>query len=347
MKTLKLLLLLTLCSCSNSIKDFHSYKKHFLNRSAFMPTKEELKRKSPKVVIFAFDEGKNQTAIKANLGKSLANNLENILSKNRLAKLIDRGAAKKLKSEVSLAELKGQEPYKGPALADYIISGDIGDASFSSKYSSGSTYVNPKNFAIISIPPSYKYSSQVSGNIKIYELPNLNIINTISFKGKKTRRENARQKGGISVGGMQIGGEKLDGIKRDDGLVRRAGKVALNNVEYEIKSAFAKRGYILEKRVNESGDAIFKINVGSVDGIKTGDKIEISSKEESINPITEESEIESSIIAKAKVSNKVNSRHSWIILEDEDKANLIKLGDIAKVKYKKNKLILFLTNLFN
>ena len=341
MKIKYLALLILITSCSPTIKDFHQYKKHFLSRSSFMPNKSDLKRKTPKVVVFNLDEGKNKIANQANLGKSLANNIENILAQNRLAKLINRNIAKKLRKEISLIEMKKTGSYKGPQVADYAISGDIADASFASKYSSGSTYVNPKNFAIISIPPNFKYKASVAGNIKIYELPSLNIIRTIAFKGDKSRSENVRQSGGVSLGALQIGGTKADGAKRDDGLVRRAGRNALQNIQIEIKNIFAKRGYILEKRMSGK-KAIFKINLGRTDGIKTGDKLEIISKNEVENPLSEEIEIENNTIAKAIITDKINSKNSWIILDDNDKANLIKLGDTAKIKYKRNKFMSFL-----
>src|SRR3989338_5604814 len=133
---------------------------------------------------------------------------------------------------------------------------------------------NPTNFQVISLPPRFIYNSNVAGNIKIYELPSLTVIEAIEFEGKRARTENVQQKGGVSIGMLQIGGEKVKGVERDDGLVRRAGQDAVEEVEIAIKNAFAKTGYILEKRVNGS-KTIFKINLGSMDGIKQNDKFEV------------------------------------------------------------------------
>ena len=265
----------------------------------------------------------------------MSDNIENILAKNQLAEIVDRSSNKKLEHEISLNELKGSGSYKGPKTADYAISGSISDASFISKYQNGSTYINPKNFQVITIPPSYKYTSSVAGNIKIFELPSLTAINIIEFKDKKSRTENVKRKGGFSLGGIQIGGETKDGVQRDDGLVRKTAYSALEKITVTLKNIFAKSGYILEKRQYDK-KTIFKIPLGRLDGLKKGDRIEITGKYEVENPITGEIEIENRIIAQGKISDKIEPKTSWIVVSDEESSKRIRLGDKVKMKYKKN-----------
>ena len=305
-------------SCAPTIKNFDLYQKQFLSKSSFMPTKDNLLNKEPKVVVFAFEENNNKTAMQAGLGASVANNIENILSQNKLAELVDRNAGKKLKSEIQLAEMNKTGSYKGPKVADYAISGAISNAGFTSKYSSGSTYINHKTGRLISTPPKYKYSADVSGNIKIYEMPSLTVIDTIEFSGKKKRSESVRQDGGLSIGTLQIGGKKVDGSDRDDSLVRRAGEDGIDNAKISIQNVFAKKGYILEKR-NLKNKSIFKITLGSSDGMKQGDKFDIIGKYEIENAITGDIEIERKIIASGVVSDLINHKHSWILIKDAKK----------------------------
>ncbi len=329
-----LLTLLTITSCTPTISNFDKYQKQFFAKTRFMPSKEKIKQKAPKVVVFSLDENSNQTAKQAGLGISIANNVENILSKNRLAKLVDRSAAKKLQKEIALSEMKKTGSYKGPEVADYAVSGSISNASFSSKYSNGSTYINPRSGQLITIPPRFTYISEVSGNLKIYELPSLSVIDTIEFSGKSSRNESVQQKGGFRLGGIQIGGEQMKGIDRDDGLVRKAGEDSIINAITDIKNSFAKTGYILEKRIYDD-KVIFKINLGSLDGLKHGDKFEVIGKYESQNPITEEVETKRRIIAKGTISDKIDPKTSWIIIDDEDNIKNIRLGDLVKIKYEK------------
>lgn len=335
MKLKHLALILLITSCAPTIKNFDRYQKQFLSKTEFMPTKEVLEAKSSKVVVFALDENDNTVATQAQLGNSIANNVENVLAQNRLAELVDRKAAAKLQKEIALAEMNKTGVYKGPQVADYAVSGTISNASFSSKYSSGSTYFNPKNGQMVSIPPHYTYASDVSGNIKVYELPSLAVIEAIEFSGRKTRTENVQQKGGLSLGGLQIGGEQVKGIERDDGLVRRAGEDAVENIIVDIKNSFAKKGYILEKRVYDN-KTIFKISLGSIDGIKHGDKFEIIGQYETENAITGQSEVERRIIGTGTVTDKIDPKTSWVVIDDADNIGAIRLGDSVKMKYKKS-----------
>jgi hypothetical protein len=336
MKIKYLALLLVISSCSATIKNFDQYQKQFLTKTEFMPTKEILEKKPPKIVVFALEENENETATQAQLGNSIANNVENVIAKNHLGELVDRKANVKLAKEIALAEMNKTGSYKGPKIADYAISGTISNAGFSSKYSSGKTFVNPKSGQLVSVPPKYTYKSEISGNLKIYELPSLTVIKTIEIAGKDSRSENVQQNGGLDFGGIQIGGEKVKGVMRDDSLVRKAGEDAVDSATVDIKNALAKKGYILEKRVLDK-KTIFKISLGSEDGISQNDKFEITAQYEIENPITNESEIERRIIAKGVVSDKIDPKSSWIMLKDSKKADLVRLGDSIQMKYKKNK----------
>jgi hypothetical protein len=337
MKIKALALVLILSSCLPTIKNFDKYQKQFTSKSNYMPDEKTLENKLLKVAIFDFEEGEIEVAKQAKVGLSVATSLENILSKYRLAELVDRKATEKLQKEVQLSEMNKTGSYSGPKVADYAVSGVISNANFSNKYVAGSTFVNPKNGAVVTIPPKFVYNSQVTGNIKIYELPSLTVIDTIELDGKSVRTENVQQDGGISFGGLQIGGTQEGGIQRDDGLVRLAGADAIDEAEASIRNAFAKRGYVLEKRSFE-GKSIFKINLGSEDGIKHGDKFEVVGQYEVENAITGKSEIERRVIGTGVISDKIDPKNCWIILDDKKQESVIRIGDMIKMKYSKSSL---------
>lgn len=337
MKIKALLLVLILSSCLPTIKNFDKYQKQFASKSDYMPSESELENKLLKVAIFDFEEGDIEVAKQAKSGQAVATSLENLLSKYRLAELVDRKATEKLQKEVQLSEMNKTGSYAGPKVADYAVSGVISNASFSNKYVDGSTYVNPKSGAVISIPPKFIYSSQVAGNIKIYELPSLTVVNTIELDGKSIRTENVQQDGGISLGGIKIGGTQEGGLERDDGLVRQASADAVDEAEAAIRNAFAKRGFVLEKRSFE-GKSIFKINLGSEDGIKHGDKFEVIGQYESVNAISGKSEIERRVIATGVISDKIDPKNCWIILDDKKQDAVLRVGDMVKMKYSKSAL---------
>jgi len=335
MKLKYIILLALVASCTPTIKNFDQYQKQFLTKSSYLPSEENLAGKPPKVVVFSLDENDTQVATQAALGAAMANNIENILTKNRLAQLVDRKIASKLQKEIALAELNKTGAYKGPQVADYAISGAISNAGFTNKYSSGSTYFDPRTKSMITVPPRFTYKSDVSGNIKIYELPSMMVVENIDFKGSKSRNENVQQKGGVSFGGLQVGGEQVKGADRDDSLVRKAGEDAIDNASVSIKNAMAHKGYILEKRVLEK-KMIFKISLGSDNGLVPGDKFEVSGQYESENSITGKVEVERRIIGKGTISDRIDPKAAWVIIDDENQAMKIRLGDTIKMKYQKS-----------
>jgi hypothetical protein len=223
--------------------------------------------------------------------------------------------------------------YAGPKVADYAVSGIITNADFNSKYVEGSVYVNPKNGNTITIPPKFVYKASISGNIKVYELPSLAVVNGIELSGLATRSENVQNNGGFALGGIRIGGENAESVKRDDGLVRKAVIDAISFAEANILNAFAKRGYILEKRTLNK-ETIFKVNLGFEDGLKHGDKFDVSGEYEIENPITGKAEIEKKIIASGTISQIIDPKTCWVIISDSKQASAVRIGDVIKLKYK-------------
>ncbi len=164
----------------------------------------------------------------------------------------------------------------------------------------------------------------------------MQVVGNVELSGKKSRSENVKTDNNLSIGGLvEFGGKKAEGLNKDDDLVRQAGKEAIENAAVDIKNFFAKKGFVLEKRVLKN-KTIFKISVGSADGIKTGDKFEIIGKYEIENPITGKSEIESRIIGTGEVADKIDPKSSWVLIDDSDVVNSIRLGDVVRFKYKKN-----------
>jgi hypothetical protein len=334
-KSSVILFALIINSCSPKISNFNAYLPYPLPKTNFMPSAEVADGKPPKVVVFELDEGANQSAKDADLGRTLAVNVENVLTQNRLAELVDRKIASKLEKEIALAEMNKTGSYKGPAVADYAISGAISGAGFNKKYNAG--YIIPnQNGGFTKTAPKFTYTGDVAGNLKIYELPSMNVVGNVEFAGKKSRSENVKTDNNMSIGGLiEFGGQKAEGLNRDDDLVRQAGKEAVENAAVDIKNFFAKKGFILEKRVLKN-KTIFKISVGSADGIKIGDKFEVIGRYEIENAITGKSEIESRIIGSGEVADKIDPKSSWVLIEDVDAVNAIRLGDVVRFKYKRS-----------
>ncbi len=332
-KTIVSALLLVAFSCSPTIKNFEKYQKDLISKTGFMPSEETIKGGLPKVVVFPFNENANVVASNAKLNNAMANYVESILGESKLAEIVDRKAAVQLKEEIALAEINKSGSYQGPIIADYAISGDIANANYNSKFSEGGTYYNQKTGTAVTYPPRYRYKAEVAGNLKIYELPALNVTKAIEFSGNQARSEDVRENGSVYVGAFALGGNKVDPAVRDDGLVSKAGQDALDNIRSDIQNFFAKQGFILEKR-SFKNKAIFKVSIGSIDGIKTGDNFEVFGQFESQNPLTGKNEVEKLKLGEGKISNLVDPKTAWVIIDGDIKK--IRIGDFIKLKYKKS-----------
>jgi hypothetical protein len=334
-KILLVAAILFLDNCAPKISNFHSYNKEYFAKSSFIPTREELKGAVPKVVVFNFNESDINIAKQSNLGKTLSLNVQNVLTKDRLARLVDRSVARKLEKEILLSQINDDGPnYLGPVVANYAVSGSISNASFNKKYSSASSSYS-KEGGYRKIPAKFRYSSNVSGSVKVYEIPSMSVVENFEFSGSASRSENVQKNGGASIGFIEIGGQQVEGLNRDDGLIRMAGTNAINNVAVSLKNAFAKKGYILEKK-SFKGKFIFKISLGSKDGLKRGDRFEIIGLFEEKNPITNDIETEKRILASGRVADKINPKFSWVVLDKKEYNEIVRLGDVVKFKYKES-----------
>ncbi|MFC1659527.1 hypothetical protein ACFL0U_03110 [Pseudomonadota bacterium] len=299
-----------------------------------MPSKDMVEGKSTKVVVFEF-EGGGDVAKKTNLGNSLASYVETAVTEDMVVEIIDRNAASKMKKEIELAEInRTSGTYKGPLIADYAVSGSISSASFSSQFKEESIGYNVITNEYYKIPAKFKYKANVNGNLKIYEMPSINVVKTLSFNGNESSVEDAPTKTQSSFFGFSKEREVLGGKSMDSGLVNEAGREAIDSIKVDLKNFFARRGYILEKRILKK-NSIFKINLGHADGLKQGDKLVVMQKREDKIAITGQSEVLEVDLSEGVVSNIINSSSAWIIIKDKNAVNIIRLGDSVKMKYKK------------
>jgi len=321
MKKIWLSLVIVTISCAPTIKKFDAYQKAPMLKANLMPSKEVVEGRPVKVAIFPLETDGLLVAKNTKLGSSIAIDIESLLTKDKLVELIDRKASQKLEKEVELAEMKSNKTYEGPVVADYIISGSINKANFTSQYISAKHSFNIESGSYSYVPPKWNYISEVGGNIKIYAIPSLSIVRTFEIDGTSKMSENAKSKTSAKT--------------EDDYLVKEASRNALNNISIDLKNYFAKKGYILEKKVLK-GQTIFKISLGTKDGMKQGQKLIIYSKKEERNSITGEVEIIESKITKAVVADIINAKSSWIIIKNKNDIEKIRLGDIVKAEYKKS-----------
>jgi hypothetical protein len=312
--------LATVCGCATTnISNFDAFQPHPLEKASLMPSEDALNGGKLKVVVFALDETGNRVAREAHLGLSMAGNIEALISEKGGTEIIDRNAAAKLQQEIALAEMSKAGSYEGPRIADYALSGNITDAGFSKRFVEATQSVDKKG-RVYRTSPGFRYTADVAGTVKIYELPSMKVVKTISLKDNKSRSEETRS--------------SQNYLDRDDELVRGAGADAVNAVRTEMQNFFAKKGYILDERVADSTN-IVQVSLGAEDGVKQGDTCEIFTYKEFRNNITGKKSYEKVKVCEAKVTNLVADKTAWLTLPG-DYAARIRLGDEVKVVYSKN-----------
>lgn len=310
--------------CGSSIGNLQSFSPVPLQKTEFMPAKDEVKSGRSKIIMFKIDDSGFAAGKRANVGDSLYVEIARVLTQGGTVEILDRTVADKLEDEIKLAELSGSLNAQDDMLdtARYAVAAEISNASFSSRFVAASSWYDKKGIQHI-IPAHYIYTASLSGLIKIYSIPSMKIVKTIELHDNKSRRENSR----FLQKGQQF----------DAGLVNGAARDAVHAARIELKNFFAPKGYIMEKRTDGSTN-IFQITIGSRHGLTQGDTVNVYTMKSSQNPLTGESEVEESLVTTGKVSELVSDTKAWIVVDEEDPLNPVHLGDYAKIEYTKGAL---------
>lgn len=320
---LKLMLVATLLvssgCASHKVANIDEFQSTVVEKSKYAPSIEQMNRGKHKVVVFALDESGNEVAEQAQLGLSLAGNIEATLTEAKTAELVDRQIAERLKEEIKLAEMNNSGAYDGPIIADYAIAGSLTNAAFTHKFIEATSWVDKKG-RLHQTPPSFRYTAEVDGILKVYEIPSMKVVRTIKFSDNKGRSEETRSASRY--------------VERDDDLVRGAARDAISSIKAELKNQFAPQAYIIDKRVKDA-KAVFKINLGLEQGAKPGDKCEIFTIRESVNQLTGEVETEKQKVCDAVITDQLSSNSSWIVASVKESSQ-VKLGDEIKIVYSKS-----------
>ncbi len=313
--------LVSLSGCGAAIENLNAYKPYEIPRADIMPSKEAIKGGKIKVVIMSVDDSGFAAARSSNLGEGINRMIETKIAKDRAIEILDRSATQKFEDEIRLNEMNGAVSSDNALLdsANYAIAAELKNASFTSRFVQTQRWTDDKGKVHV-IPAHYIYTAEVDGQIKIYELPSMRIDKIIPFSDNKRRSEDSKFLG-----------------KRayvDNGLMSNAAEDAIHAARIELKNFFAPKGYLIEAR-RDGSDTIIKISLGSQDGIKEGDELEVLTRKRTTNLLTEEESVELHRVAVAKVSNQIQAKSAWAAIESEIDGEQIRLGDEVKVLYSK------------
>jgi len=308
--------------CGTAIDNLGVFQPEPIQRAELMPSQKALKGEKLKVVVMAVEDANFDLAKRANLGKALTRMIETEIGRDKAVDILDRSVSERFEEELKLTELNGEDNEDNMLLAsaDYAVVGELKNASFNSRFIARSSWTDKKGKTYVT-PAHYIYEAAVDGQIKFFELPSMKLKKIISFSDTESRSEDSRFLG--------------NRVRVDQGMLNRAGSNAIRSARIELKNFLAPKGYLIDARTYD-GDHIIKISLGLNNGLKEGDLIEITTKKRVTNQLTEESNVESYLVAYATVSNKIQERTAWAQLDEVLDGEEIRLGDEVKVVYSKS-----------
>ncbi|MGS0826728.1 hypothetical protein ACVBIO_13030 [Shewanella sp. 0m-8] len=275
---------------------------------------------STKVIIFEPDLKVDTTTAK-NITASFHQSLTKQIDKTG-SKIVDRSLAKKLKSELQIAEASGKYSSEGVPVADFAIFTDIGVANFSREFKAAHEAYDPIKDKRVRVAASCNFKATIEASTRAVSLPDMLTLDQIQFEGDSDFSfDTSNSRCPISKDQMSS-------------MIAEAAKYAVTRND-DLKNLLAPRAGVVEMRQCDAGTMV-RIDMGSRHGVEPEWEVDFITHEKVTN-YAGEIEIETSGYGEGEVINNaehgIKPNHSWVII-DNDMAGKVKSGDTVKVKFK-------------
>lgn len=286
-------------------------------KSDHMPSKEELAGRRSRVVVlpvkFSGDTTYQTTAI-----KELSALVENGLLKAPV-ELVDRALASKLGDEIVAYEATGRYAGGDLNVADIAIMTVVNNVTIGGAFTGTTTYTD--NGTTKYIPSYCTYTAKLTGNVRIYQMPDLTVLDTFPLEGMQSSNQNSNDSN-CRVSTAQ-----------SNGVATMASATAVDNVLHNIQNIFSGSAYVVEYRKREE-EHIVMVSMGSNQSVKPGMKIQFFRKVEITSPMTGEKTISELPydFSGTVLDGLIENGSAWVKVPVEAEASL-HMGDIAKVHF--------------
>jgi hypothetical protein len=335
-KIVLVVLTLSLMGClatAHTIKDFDAFAPDPTMKMSDHPPKADQVRKSrTSVEITMFDDSKIE---KRTIARKLIteSNLVSVMTDSVEQSLV--GAVNVINTSneqkkdflkiLKKCELEGNCKFSGDKLLDYAVMGSINSVDVVGEFIRAHKAKNIFTGKEYTVPNKCKYNVTVSGSIKIYSFPNVELVSSLPIRRSMLQSMDANYS-------AQCSNLNSNAIA----LTRKAGQKAIEDISTKLKNQMAPKGYIVERRFKENGSKktyIFRLSLGTNMGLKEGDEVKIYSLETLSDKLLGREIISKRIIALGKVTNQLGEQYSWIVIDDPAKAEKIRMGDFVTIMH--------------
>lgn len=237
------------------------------------------------------------------------------------SQIVDRDLAKKLKTELQIAEASGRYSSEGVPIADYAIFTDIGVANFSREFQAAHTSYDPIADKHIYVAAACDFKATIEASTRTVSLPDMITMEQIQFVGDQSfsfDTTNSR----CPISQDQI-----------NSMIAKAAKYAVTRND-DLKNLLAPRASVVEMRQCDTGTMV-RIDMGSKNGVMPEWEVDFITHEKVTN-YAGDIEVETSGYGEGVVINNaehgIKPNHAWVII-DNDMAGKVKRGDTIKVKF--------------
>ncbi|QTA84431.1 hypothetical protein [Desulfonema magnum] len=310
-----LMIVLSGCVTTKLVDSFGNYTDVHIEKAEFSPTAEEIEATQQNKLRVVVIPPEDKKIVKdAELKEAIVSSVEKHLT-DAGVEVVTQSLKNKLQR--SLVEFQSAKiDYKGPTDAHYAVICSVNSVDLNSEYVAASKDKDGKQTS----GPSCKYTARFKGMIKIYNIMEKRIIESVELNHLSLDYRDT------SSSSCKIGKSIYE-------LARSAASDAVDEVRTQLQNFFSPKGYILAKKVNED-KRIFRISLGRHHNLKQGQHVDIYTKQSFTNELTDEISIDEVKIAEGKVTDYIDNTFAWISVSDAEKADKVKLGDYVKISYK-------------
>ena len=288
--------------------------------SQFMPTPAELTGEQTSVVVLPVKIDSNAT-FETGAVRQVSSELENGLITAGV-EIVDRSLATKLGDEILAYEATGQFSGAGIDVADVAILPAIHNVGIAKSFTPASNYTDDDGKRHYT-PAKCDYEATVTGNVKLFELPDLKETEAINMKGTASTS--------LSISNSSCP------VSQDIAysLASQASGNSVYNILSEIQKNFSQSGYVMQYR--KRGDLhLVNITLGASQKLKEGQKIIFATKLSQPDYTTGKNTVSTVYYDfKGVVSDMIDANNAWVIVDEEAEGQL-KKGDIAQTDFEKS-----------